>query len=264
MLNLEAHREGEPAMYDVTTFPLRDLTACSAALRRMSAGAANLEDAAQALVQHLYEELRDGRENNRICVLARFFVTRPFARLDPEQQDCARQLLSGEPALPSMKCLVLMGTAGVQPQWNDRRTSAGHRAIPLASEAMVQRSPMISQLVSQFGLEACTLIAPDPRLLVDLEQRSYNVFHVMEALHSPYVPAQGDFVAPFGIRSVVGFGGLLPSGNLFAVILFTRIPIPRETADLFRPLALSVKLAILPFENGQEGARPPASASKNE
>src|SRR5262249_41137651 len=139
--------------------------------------------------------------------------------------------------------------------WNDRRGSAGHRAIPLASEAMVRRSPMIAQLVSQLGLEVATLLEPDPQLLVDLEQRSYNVFHVADARGSPYVPAQESFVIPHGIRSVIGFGGLFPSGNLFAVILFTTTPIPRETADLFRPLALSVKLAVMPFEGRSGGGQ---------
>jgi hypothetical protein len=241
-------------MYDVTTFPLRDLTACGAALRKMGGSAARVEEAAQAIVQHLYEQLRDGRDNSRICVLTRFFVTRDFGRLDAAQQASACQLMGETRAASNLRCLVLMGSAGQRTEWNDPKMSAAHRAIPLASAAMVQRSPMISQLVSQFGLEAEALIAPDPRLLVDLEQKSYNVFHVPEARNSPYVPAQGNFVVPYGIQSVVGFGGLLPSGNLFAVILFTRVPIPRDTADLFRPLALSVKLAILPFEPGLEGA----------
>jgi hypothetical protein len=222
----------------------------------MGSGAARLEDAAQAMVQHLYDQLRDGRDTSRICALARFFVTRPFGRLDAAQQASARQLLGGTSVASSLRCLVLMGSAGLRPEWNDPKLSASHRAIPLASEAMVQRSPMISQLVRQFGLEVQTLVAPDPRLLVDLEQKSYNVFHVSQAQNSPHVPAQGDFVVPYGIRSVVGFGGLLPSGDLFAVILFTRVPISRETADLFRPLALSVKLAILPFEYGVEGTEP--------
>jgi hypothetical protein len=46
----------------------------------------------------------------------------------------------------------------------------------------------------------------------------------------------------------LGFGGMLPSGNLFVVILFSKVYIPRETADMFRPLSLSVRLAVLPFE----------------
>jgi hypothetical protein len=219
-------------------------------------GATTLENAAQTIVEHLYEELRDGREDRRVCALARLFVTRPFDWLDARLQARACHVLGGEAPSGHTRCLVLMGTAGLRPEWNDREASAAHRVIPLASAAMVERSPMISQLVCQFGIETATLVEPDPLLLVDLEQRSYNVFHVAVAQGSPYVPAQADFVVPLGICSVIGFGGLLPSGNLFAVILFTKVPIPRETADLFRPLALSVKLAILPFENGLAGARP--------
>jgi hypothetical protein len=73
------------------------------------------------------------------------------------------------------------------------------------------------------------------------------VFHVAEALGSPFVPAQDPFVKRHGVRSVLGFGGMLPTGDLFTVILFTRVPVPRATAELFKPLALSTKLAILPF-----------------
>jgi hypothetical protein len=49
------------------------------------------------------------------------------------------------------------------------------------------------------------------------------------------------------VESVLGFGGLLPSSELFATIFFTRVPIPRNVADMFRPLALNQKLALLPF-----------------
>ena len=90
-------------------------------------------------------------------------------------------------------------------------------------------------------------------LLVDLEPKSYNGFHVPEARGSTYVPAQETFVIPYGIRSVVGLGGLFSPGHLFAVILFTTVPIPRHTADLFGPLALSVKLAILPVADRRTG-----------
>lgn len=234
-------------MYNLTNFTLSDMTACGAALRKLGPQAANLEDAAQAITSYLFEQFRDGPANGPACALVRLFVTRPFARLDSGLQADARQLLDGEPETADMKCLVLTGTAGVRPEWNMRRASVRHRVIPLATEVMVRRSPMISQLVNQFGLEVNALLRPDPRLLVDLEQRSYNVFHVAEARGSPYVPAQEDFVVPCGVRSVVGFGGMLPSGNLFAVILFSTVPLARETADLFRPLALSVKLALLPF-----------------
>jgi hypothetical protein len=239
--------EGWPAVYNLPNFTLSDMTTCGAALRKLGTQAASLEDVAQAIVGYLFEQFRDGPANGPACALVRLFVTRSFARLDADLQSHARQLLGGESETADMKCLLLAGTAGVRPEWNSRNSSVRYRAIPLATEAMLRRSSMISQLVNQLGLEVNALLRPDPALLVDLEQKSYNVFHVAEARGSLYVPAQDDFVIPCGIRSVVGFGGMLPLGNLFAVILFTTVPLARETADLFRPMALSVKLALLPF-----------------
>ena len=150
-----------------------------------------------------------------------------------------------------MKCLTLLGTAGELPAWNSRATSLGHKALPLASEESVARSPMIAQLITQFGLAIGTLITPAADVILDAEQHTYNVFHVPEAAGSPYIPAQQEFVRPYGVRSVLGFGGLLPSGDLFATILFAKQPIPRATADMFRTLALNVKVAILPFAGGR-------------
>jgi hypothetical protein len=34
---------------------------------------------------------------------------------------------------------------------------------------------------------------------------------------------------------------------MYAVILFSRLPISRDTANTFKPLALAVKLSFLPF-----------------
>ena len=79
----------------------------------------------------------------------------------------------------------------------------------------------------------------------------YNVFYVADALGSPYIPAQKSFVIPFNIKSVIGFRGLLPSGNMFVVLMFFKVKVPRETIDLLKPLALSVKMALLPFNQGK-------------
>jgi hypothetical protein len=149
-----------------------------------------------------------------------------------------------------MKCLVLLATAGDEPQWNDRHSSQGHQAIPLPSDQVVAKLPMVAQLVQQFGLQISDVVQPSPELLVKFGQSSFNVFHVAEAEGSEYVPAQDEFVRPYGIRSVLGFGGMLPPADLFAVILFSRIPIRRETATLFQTVALNAKLAVLPFASG--------------
>ena len=47
---------------------------------------------------------------------------------------------------------------------------------------------------------------------------------------------------------MVGFGGSLPAGDLFAVILFTRTVVTAATADRFRTLALDVKGCLVPHD----------------
>jgi signal transduction histidine kinase len=47
---------------------------------------------------------------------------------------------------------------------------------------------------------------------------------------------------------VFGFGGLLPSGNLFAFIHFSKIQVSRKTVELFKLVAASIKLLLLPFD----------------
>jgi len=54
-------------------------------------------------------------------------------------------------------------------------------------------------------------------------------------------------VARFGIRSVLGFGGMLASGDFFAVILFATVHVPPKAADRFKTLALDVKSAFSKF-----------------
>ncbi len=107
---------------------------------------------------------------------------------------------------------------------------------------------MISQLIRQLGLSVGGVIEGSREVLIeDLET---NMFHVPSALGSPYIPAQEEFVIPYNIQSVVGFGDVLPSGQLFAAICFSKVPVERETAVLFSHLSQSAKLAMLAYEEG--------------
>jgi hypothetical protein len=238
---------GAAPRYDLSRFSLGDMTRCGVELRRVGADASSMEEVADRIVRHLYERLGDPSGQKAACALARVFVTLPFGALEPEQQAFVESVLGHAPENPAMKCLTLLATAGDEPSWNSRHTSTGHRALPLPSATAVARSPMIAQLIRQLGVEIATLLSPEGRLMIDTEQHTFNVFYVEHAQGSPYIPAQDEFVRPYDIRSVLGFGGLLPTGELFATILFSRTYIPREVADLFKTLALNVKVALLPF-----------------
>ena len=79
----------------------------------------------------------------------------------------------------------MLATAGDEPDWNSRARSNGHKAIPLASAEMVATIPMVSRLISQFGLDVGAVLSPDPMLIGDLSQKTYNTFYIPEALGSP-------------------------------------------------------------------------------
>uniref|UniRef100_A0A832H1S3 Uncharacterized protein n=1 Tax=Oscillatoriales cyanobacterium SpSt-402 TaxID=2282168 RepID=A0A832H1S3_9CYAN len=238
-------------MYSLTKFTLSDMTECGAVLRKLSAGAKSMEEVADRVVHHLYSSFWDEQTGESVLALVRFFKTHPYADLSESLRTIAQTMAGEHTVFPTTQCLTLLATTGQRPEWQSRQASVGHQAIPLVSEQLVAQSPMISQLIQQFGLDISTVLSPDPELLVDLEQTTFNVFHVADAIASPYVPAQDNFVLPYGIRSVLGFGGMLPSGNLIAIILFSKIFISRDTAEMFKTLALNVKMAALPFDRGR-------------
>lgn len=234
-------------MYDLGNFSLKDMTTLGMALRNLGEGANSMEEAANRIVRHIYDNFVDPFSNTKALALARFFITHPYGKFDAELREIARSVLKAEVLSDQVRCLTLLATAGIEPEWNDRRLSTGHRAIPLLSEELLVQFPMISQLAKQLGLETNALLKPDSQLIVDLAQTAFNVFFVPEALGSSFIPVQEAFVIPFGVKSVLGFGSMLPSGDLAVIILFARVPINQATANMFKPLALNVKIAVLPF-----------------
>ncbi|UVT20810.1 MAG: response regulator [Nitrospira sp.] len=235
-------------MFSLTNFTLSELTDNLTMLRKIGGGATSMEEAAGRMVRHFYDRFLIKGTAQRSCALVRLFITQPFGRLDTDLQMRARRMLGNIQESAAHKCLVLLGTVGDEPEWNARHLSRGHQVIPLPSEQVLTTIPMISQLINQLGVDVNCVLRPTPSMLLAAEQKTYNVFHVSDAAGSPYIPAKDNFVIPFGIQSVLGFGGLLPSGELFALILFSRSCIPEETAGLFKPCALAAKVALLPFD----------------
>jgi PAS domain S-box-containing protein len=235
-------------MYSLASFSISDMTECASELRKLGAGATSAQDVAQRIASYLYQQLGNDQTGRQDCVLVRCFLTRPYRELDSQSQDCARRVLACGPGSLDMRCLTLFGTAGERPEWNERHRSRRYRSIPLGDKQVVSQFPMVSQLLQQLGVDLTSKTQPKSDLPVDQTEHTLDVFHVPEAKGSPFLPAQEEFVIPFGIESVLGFGGVLPSKEFFTVILFSKQKISRETAELFKPLAKSVTLALLPFD----------------
>ncbi len=225
-------------MYDLTTFNLRDMTTLGATLRDMGIGARSMEEVANKTVRYLYENLGD-ETGTPTSALVRFFITYPYQKLERELQQHVQHVLGMHPADPDLRCQTLLATVGEELHWNDRRRSGHYNVLPL-TESIVNDNPLFAQISDVFGIVMKRPVYPDPELMAELEQKSYNVF---------YVPDQDGIVIPYGTRSLLGSYALLPSGNLFTVIVFSKKLIPREATEFFKTLALNVKISVLPFDD---------------
>ena len=236
---------------DLSQFGLTEMLRTSRLLNEVAGKALTMESCARQICRTLYDELRAG-DGERACALVRCYKTHEYGTLPPDLQRFAwRQLGSIQAPPDSMKCLTLLGTAGESAPWNIRQKSRSHQCIPLASPRMVEQAPMIAQLIRDFGLELADVVSPTPDVVRNIAGRTYDIFHVPEAQGSPFIPAQEEFVGPHRVRSVVGFGGSLTSGDLFAVILFSHVHVPRENAERFRTTALDVKTLFFPYGDKQ-------------
>jgi hypothetical protein len=234
-------------MYDLANFTTNNMFEIIASIKKTGESAKSLEDAANKTTAFLFNRLVDGKTGQKNSVLIRIYKTHPYCELDPRLQAFACGIMGEAPPAPTTKCLTMMATAGIKPEWNSRDRSVGHQAIPLASVGFVEKAPMISQLIKQFGMDIPAVVAPDPRLIVDLSKTEFNVFHVAQAKGSPFIPAQNEFVVPHKVQSLVGFGGMLASGDIIAAIVFTSVAISKEVAERFRPLGPSLTALAAPF-----------------
>jgi PAS domain S-box-containing protein len=231
--------------FPLSRFSLGDMMTCGGAIRQIGTQCRSQLEFARGLVRFLHDHLRDEAGHPAVA-LVRFFETRRFAELDEELRTSAAAALPNPS--PDTRCLTLIATAGDRAEWNDSSQSVGHRVIPLGSITAVERLPMIAQLIRQLGLPVRGVVNPDPRVV--LERSEARVFHVAEARGSEYIPAQEAFVVPFGIRSVVGFGEVLPDSRLFVVILFSKVAISRDVALLIGHMSLSTAMALLAYLKG--------------
>ena len=194
-------------MFDLTKFSLQDMSEAGDALQQLELKAKNIDELSDMIVRYFYDNLVDTQTGEKSSVLVRFFMTYPYSSLDAELQQSAKKMLDDKPVDQDMKCLKLLATAGVQPEWNSTIHSKGHRVIPLQNEEMVKKTfYMIYEFIDQMGMDISNVLYPDTKLSSELEERIFNVYHVPEALGNPHIPAQKEFIIPFEVKSLMGFG----------------------------------------------------------
>ena len=232
-----------PTTYDLEHFGLREMIESSRAIRSLGMKSQSMEEAAREVVDFVYDSFftSTGRP---ACVLVRCFKTHRFGDLPPSLKRVA-SATAGPNVTETTPCLSLLATRGARAEWNSRHTSNGHQAIPLTSPEMIARAPMIARLMQEMGIRTQDVLQTDAVSPGKLDRKTLEVFYVPEAEGSEFIPAQLEFVKPHGVRSVLSFGGVLPDGAFFFIIMFTAIPLTAGAAEMFRTFALGFKLVML-------------------
>ncbi|MEM6284723.1 MAG: hypothetical protein AAF787_21215 [Chloroflexota bacterium] len=176
------------------------------------------EEVAQYLATEFYNRLLVGKEDH-VFALIRIFRFGPFSTLPLSLREQA-----GITNPADDYWLALMGTYGDEAQWRHRTLSKGHQVFP----ARADFTPMLKEAFAQMMLTpGDNLTVEDVQVLLNQEgDRPYRrAFHIENAVGSPHIPVQGEFVLRHGIRSVVGFSGLYTNRAGFMCLGFSSIPI---------------------------------------
>jgi two-component system, NtrC family, sensor kinase len=159
---------------------------------------------------------------------------------------------------PNDTWLCLAATRGSLPEWSDRTRSAGHQLISLNTTS----TPMLTAAFEQLGIIANTSRALDTgKVVMYASSLETRYFHVEKAPGSPFIPAQTEFVLPYGIKSVVGLGSPFISGSGFMMLCFAKTEISTEAAWGFAQISPFVSTLLALYDARRplwEAAKQPA------
>jgi hypothetical protein len=234
-------------MYNHTPFTSKDLAKCSLVLRHLGKKATNMQDSSQKIVDYIHEHFHDSETEQNSCALVRLFKTHPYGELTDSLQASARSLMTPTIPVADMKCWTLLAAAGKEPHSN-YSLIAKNIVIPLVNQELVAEMPAMAELISQLNLDIPTVLGMAPEKILESEYKLLNTFYIPNAKDSPFIAEQDSLIIPYGVKSVLGIGGLLPSGSLFVVMIFLKVEISKNSTEMLKNLALAIKTSLLPFD----------------
>lgn len=229
-------------MFRLDSFKLTDMAACGTELRELGLSADSVEAASESIVRFLYEHLVDANGEPAVR-LTRLFKTLRFDELD---DDLKRAAIVSVPIMSDIDFLTVMASAGDLPEWNGRRNSQEQALMPVTNIADRSVPGLFSRIIRQLP-DNDTFDPADDEMssyLLEPEKSPYNILLLSDAQDESRFPGH-DFVDRFGVRSVLLFGGMVGRSSFYAVLILSGVPISRETAQMFKPISLSIKHALI-------------------
>ncbi|MBU1147141.1 MAG: hypothetical protein KKD11_02215 [Candidatus Omnitrophica bacterium] len=232
---------------EINKLTLTDIFALSSFIKERVEDLSTLEEVAQEIMKGL-SGIFVTSEGKSEFVLSRFFKSCTYEKLPKAVQEYIQRTEGKKEIPPQNKYLTLLGTWGDLKDWQDRARSNGHQALPLYDPQTIREIPMLSATLNQIGFDIDEIVKPDKSIIIDKQDKEYGVFSVEEAKGSKFIPRQQDFVEPFGVKSVFGFGSMYKTKSLYGIIIFSRVKISAQKARLFLSLNPVIKLVTLKHE----------------
>ncbi len=185
------------------------------------------EEVSQYVARSLYQNL--GTPGEPECALVRIYRLTPVTHLPSELQALVEE--------DERYVMALTGTYGAIENWCDRRKSANHKVIPIKKVAVQGLIPMFENiLINGMRVDIDRLYATGD--VIASTAGIAGTLYVPDVAQSPqHVPAQKEFVIPYGIKSQIGFGGVMAGGgesiSLYTLFIFTHVPVREDAAQAF-------------------------------
>ncbi|HEY9677712.1 MAG TPA: hypothetical protein V6C76_06870 [Drouetiella sp.] len=200
--------------------------------------ASGLEDFAIKTINRIYADLQLPNQQPA-CALLRFFHTMPLSSLQDQAQVHSRKHTLNEDS----NCLTLLATRGQVPDWNSRLKSKEHQAIPMQSVELVKKMPMVAAMIDEIGVPADRMVKPSPTNFINPSSKSYKNFFIADAPDSTALE-KSKFVNLYGIRSVLGLGGLTTLGATYVIIGFFKRTLAENEAEHLTGLSRHIEAGL--------------------
>lgn len=223
-------------------FSVDDLVACGRVVREIAVGVPDMTAAADLIAGYLMDTLTTA-DGGPACGVLHLHRTQAFRTLPSRLQALGRE------AAPDVEdntvCLVHLGSRESVPTLPK---TASDWVRPFTPNEITAQ-PIILRLLAALGVDLETIKDPARVLAQRMQHHSLNVYLEHDLASGELIP-DGDArsaIASSGLRSLVALGGILPSGDLLVVSLFSIVHVDEHVADLLRSLGTSIKAALIPY-----------------
>ena len=210
-------------------------------------GHAFMEESVLEATKLFYHSFVTGNGSSPFA-LVRIFKSCSYQELPDDVQSYIQNKVTTESIASQSRYLTLLGTWGDLEAWCDRKKSGNHIAFPMDDPQFSHKYPMIAALLTQICEHSLCEENEGTDFFKNDQHKNYGFYCIEDAGDETSIPEQTNFVNTHSIKSVVGFGGKFSSGNVYAIIIFSKEAIRKNTAKSFLAINPAIKQIMLPFE----------------